>query len=68
MFWNIFTTLLSKASGELYKQSIEILLLDTENMTFKDLLTPEEEDEEQDAGDKDDDETDIEDVGKELSD
>ena len=33
---------------------------------FKDLLTPEEEDEEQDAGDKDD-ETDIEDVGKELS-
>ena len=34
---------------------------------FKDLLTPEEEDEEQDAGDKDDDETDIEDVGRELS-
>ena len=66
---HIFTVLLSKASGELYKQSLEILLSDAENMTeVKDLLTLEEEDEERSAGDKDEDETDIEDMGKELSD
>ena len=31
---HIFTVLLSKASGELYKQSLEILLSDAENMTI----------------------------------
>ena len=64
-----FTVLLSKASGNIYKQSLEILLSDAENMTkFKDLLTLEEEDEERDAREKDEDETDIEDTRNELSD
>ena len=35
---------------------------------FKDLLTLEEEDEDRDAGEKDEDETKIEDTGNELSD
>ena len=66
---HIFTVLLSKASGEIYKQSLEILLSDAEKMTkFKDLLTLEEEDEDRDAGEKDEDETKIEDTGNELSD
>ena len=64
-----FTVLLSKASGELYKQSLEILLLDAKNMAeFKDLSTLEEEDEDKDAGDKDEGEADIEGIGNELSD
>ena len=64
-----FTVLLSKASWDIYKQSLEILLSDAENMTkFKDLLTLDEEDEERDAGEKDEGETDIEDTGNELRD
>ena len=64
-----FTVLLSKASGEMYKQLLEILLSDAKNMAeFKDLSTLEEEDEDKDAGDNDEDEADIEDIGNELSD
>ena len=64
-----FTVLLSKASEELYKQSLEILLSDAKNMAeFKDLATLEEEDEDKDAGDNDEDEADIEDIGNGLSD
>ena len=66
---HFFTALLSKASGDICKQSIEISLSDAENMTkFIDSLTLEEEDEEWDAGEKDEDETDTEDTGNELSD
>ena len=65
---HFFTALLSKASGDICKQSLEISLSDAENMTkFKDSLTL-EEDEEWDAGEKDEDETDTEDTGNELSD
>ena len=64
-----FTVLLPKASGELFKQSLEILFSDAENMTeFKDLLPLDKEDEKRDAGDKGEDATDIEDTRNELSD
>ena len=44
---HFFTALLSKASGDICKQSLEISLSDAENMTkFIDSLTLEEEDEE----------------------
>ena len=43
---HFFTALLSKASGDICKQSLEISLSDAENMTkFKDSLTLEEDEE-----------------------